>query len=115
MPNLSFVISIIAGLLWVVAFLFLRKPFGMPWPPRFQEREGALRKLSFKQYVCLLGALSWGFAMFVSSVVDNYLQGRFSGKPASHTSAVWMVFELVWWLAAGCLFGWVVWGGSRKA
>jgi H+/Cl- antiporter ClcA len=108
MPNLSFVISIIAGLLWVVVFRFLRKPLGI-------KREGALRKLSFNQYVCLLGALSWGFAMFISSVVDNYLQGMLSGKPAPHTSAVWMVFELVWWLAGGCLFGWLMSGGDRMA
>jgi hypothetical protein len=115
MPNLSFVISIIAGSLWVVVFRLLSKPFGMPWPQKFQERKGALRKLSFNQYVCLHGALSWGFAIFVSSIVDNYLQGMLSGKPAPHTAPVWIVSELLWWLAGGCLFGWMMWGGNKQA
>jgi len=32
------------------------------------------------------------------------------GNPASHVSAVWIMFELVLWLAGGCLFGWFVVG-----
>jgi len=114
MRHSPFVISIIAGLLWVVVFRLFSKLFGIPWPPRFQEREGALRRLSFNQYVCLFGALSWGLAMFVSSVVDEYLQ-TMSGNPASRTSVVWMALGLVGWLAGGCLFGWMTWGGNRQA
>jgi hypothetical protein len=101
MQHLPFVVSIMAGLLWVVVFKLSCKLLGIPWPLRFQQREGALRRLTSNQYACLFGALSFGFAMFVSSVVDNYLQGTFSDKPAPHTSAVWMVFELVWWSAGG--------------
>jgi hypothetical protein len=115
MWNLPFVVSITAGLLWVVVFKLSCKFLGIPSPSRFQQREGALRRLSSNQYACLFGALSWGFALFVSHVVDNYLQGILSGKPSPHTSSVWMVSELVCWLAGGCLFGWVMWGGNRQA
>src|ERR1700730_2694916 len=115
MQHLPFVVSIMAGLLCVVVFKLSCKFLGIPWPLRFQQREGALRRLTSNQYDCLFGALSFGFAMFVSSVVDNYLAGPCSDKPAPHTSAVWMVFELVWWSAGGCLFGWMMWGGNRQA
>lgn len=115
MRHLPFVISIMAGLLWVLVFRALHRPLGIPWPPSFQQRAGVFRNLSSNQYVCLVGALSWGFAMFVSSVVDDYLRGMLSGNPVSHTAALWMVFELVWWLAGGCLFGWLMWGGKRQA
>jgi hypothetical protein len=115
MRYLPFVVSMTAALLWVVVFKLSCKLLGIPWPSRFQQREGALRRLSSNQFACLFGALSFGFATFVRSVVDNYLQGTFSGKPAPHTSAVWVVSELVLWLAGGCLFGWMMWGGNRQA
>jgi hypothetical protein len=115
MRHLPFVISIIASLLWVVVFRLSSKFFGISWPPSFQQREGVLRRLSFNQYVCLLGGLGFGVAMFVASVTDNYLQGKLLGNPASHVSAVWIVFELVLWLAGGCLFGWLMWGRSRQS
>lgn len=103
--------SIVAGLLWVLVFTVSCKLFGLPRPTSVQQREGALRRLSFNQYACLFGALSWGIAMFVSFTVDEYLQGM-SGNAASRTSVVWMALRLVGWLAAGCLFGWMVWGGE---
>ena len=112
MRHFPFVISVTAGLLWVVAFGLCSKLFGIPRPASVQQPEGVLRRLSFNQYACLFGALSWGFAMFVIFVVDKFLQGV-SGNPASRPSVGWMAFELVWWLAAGCLFGWMMWGGSR--
>ncbi len=114
MRNSPFAISIIAGLLWVVAFRLFCKLFGIPWPPSVQQREGALRRLSFNQYACLFGALSWGLAMVTSSVVDMYLQGA-SAHPTSSTSLAWMASELAVWLAGGCLFGWMMWGGNRQA
>jgi integrase len=54
-----------------VVFKLSCKLLGIPWPSRFQQREGALRRLSSNQYACLFGALSWGFAAFASSVADN--------------------------------------------
>ena len=101
----------IAGLLWVVIFRFLCKLSGIPWVAGFQERPVALRRLSFNQYVCLLGALSWGFAMCISSIVYNHLQGTLTNT-APHKSAVSIAFELVLWLAGGCLFGWMAWGAN---
>src|SRR5208282_4350532 len=110
MEYLSFAIPILAGLLWVVVFRLVCKLLGIPMPGRFRDRPSALRRLSFNQYVCLLGALGWGFAMFVSSVADDYLRGpSFSVRPASL-----LVFRLVGWLASGCLFGWMLWSGSRQ-
>jgi hypothetical protein len=107
-----FGISIVAGLLWVVVFTLFCKLFGLPRPASVQQREGALRRLSFNQYACLFGALSWGIAMFVSEVIDEYLQGM-SGNPASSTSVLSRALRLVVWLVAGCFFGWTVWGGNR--
>jgi hypothetical protein len=60
----------------------------------------------------LYGALGWGIAMFVASVTDHYLQSRLLGHPAK-MSAPWMASELALWLAGGCLFGWMMWGGYR--
>jgi len=34
-----------AGLLWVVVFKLSCKLLGIPWPSRFQQREGAPRRL----------------------------------------------------------------------
>lgn len=107
-----FGISIVAGLLWVVVFTLFCKLFGLPRPTSVQQREGALRRLSFNQYACLFGALSWGIAMFVSNAVDEYLLGM-SGNPKSSKSVLSMALTLVGWLAAGCFFGWAVWGGNR--
>ena len=115
MQHLPSVVSMTAGLLWIVVFKLSCKLLGIPWPSRFQRREGALRGLSSNQYACLFGALSWGLAVFAASVADNYLEGALSGKPAPHTSVAWIVSELVWWLAGGCLFGWMIWGGHRQA
>jgi hypothetical protein len=112
MRHFPFVVSITAGVLWLAGFSLFCKLLGIPRPACFQQREGSLRRLSFNQYACLFGALSWGFAMFVIFVVDKFLQGM-SGNPASRTSVGWLVSELVWWLAAGCLFGWMMWGGNR--
>ena|SRR5580658_4081723 len=114
MQHLRFAISILAGLLWVVVFRLLCKLSGIPWAAGFQERPVALRRLSFNQYVCLLGALSWGFAMFVSSIVDNHLQGTLTGYSAPHKSPVSIAFELLLWLAGGCLFGWMMWGAGGE-
>ena len=110
MQHPSFTIPILAGLLWVVVFRLVCKLLGIPMPGRFRERPSALRALSFNQYACLLGALGWGFAMFVSSVADDYFRGPgFSARPASL-----LVLRLVGWLASGCLFGWMLWSGSRQ-
>jgi len=100
LPHLPFVISITAGLLWVVVFSLCCKLIGIPRPASFQQREGVLRRLSFNQYACLFGALSWGFSMFVIFVVDERLKGM-SGNPASRTSVVWMALQLAGWLAGG--------------
>jgi hypothetical protein len=107
--RLSFFVSMLAGMLWVVVFSLLCKLSGVPKPGRFQERPAALRRLSLNQYVCLFGGLGWGFAMFVSSVVDDYI--RRSGESFDGLS---LVFRLVGWLASGCVFGWLLWGGSRQ-
>lgn len=115
MRHLPFIISIIAGLSWLLAFRLSSRFLGISWPPGFQQREGVLRRLSFNQYVCLLGALGWGVAMFVASVANDYLQGKLLGDLAFHPSAAWITFELVLWLAGGCLFGWLLWGGSRQS
>jgi len=109
MERLSFAIPILAGVLWVVVFKLLCKLLGIPMPGRFQERPGAFRRLTFNQYVCLLGALSWGFAMFVSSMVDDHLRG-----PSVPVGGLWVVFRLMGWLASGCVFGWMLWSGSRQ-
>ena len=102
-----------AGLLWVAVFRFSCKFLGIPWPTSVQQRKGALGRLSFNQYVCLFGALSWGLAMFVTFVVDDYLQGT-SGNLAFGMSVVRIAGDLVIWLAGGCLFGWMIWGGKRQ-
>jgi hypothetical protein len=46
MQHLPFVVSIMAALLWVVVFKLSCKRLGIPWPSRFQQREGALRRSS---------------------------------------------------------------------
>jgi hypothetical protein len=112
MRHVPFLISIIAGLLWIVAFKFLGRLLGIPLPTNFQQRAGVLRLLSFNEYVCLYGALGFGIAMWITSVADDYFQGTMLGNPSPH-AAMWRVFELVWWLAGGCAFGWMVWGGYR--
>src|SRR5260370_25359546 len=50
---LPFVVSIMAGLLWVVVFKLSCKLLCIPWPLRFRQREGALRRLTSNQYACL--------------------------------------------------------------
>jgi hypothetical protein len=113
MRHLPFIISLVAGLLWVVVVKLSCKILGIPWPTRFQRREGVFRTLSSNQYACLFGSLSWGFGMFLCFAVDDYLQTAFD-NPASRSSIAWVAFELVWWLAAGCVFGWMMWGGNRQ-
>ena len=115
MRHLPFVISLGAGLLWAVAFGVLGKVFGIPSPTRFQYREGLFRRLSFTQYACFYGALGWGIAMFVMSVGDDYLQGTLLGNVVVHSSPAWAAFSLLFWVGAGCLFGWMVWGGDSKS
>ncbi|SRR6266852_5731820 len=113
MRHVPFIISLVAALLWVVVVKLSCKIFGIPWPARLEQREGVLRTLSLNQYACLFGSLSWGIGMFLSFVVDDYLQG-IVGNPESRSSIAWMAFELVFWLAAGCVFGWMMWGGNRR-
>jgi len=108
MRNLPFVISLVAGLLWAVAFGFLGKVFGITSPAKFQQRRGLLRRLSFTQYACFYGALGWGIAMFVMSVGDDYLQGKLLGNVVAHSSPAWAALSLLWWMGAGCLLGWMV-------
>jgi hypothetical protein len=114
-----FAIAVLAGLLWVVAFVLSCKFFGLPLPRRELQRKGVCRKLSANQYACLFGALSWGIAMFVSSVVDDYLRStRGNTVPIPYMSVLWMALEvmkLAIWLGAGCLFGWIMWGGYRHS
>jgi hypothetical protein len=107
----SFAVSLIACLLWVVVFLrFLTKWLGIPRPNQLGEgRTGLLGKLSSAQYACLIGTLSWGFAMFVATFLNRYLEAKMTGKPVE-VSGLWIVSELVWWLVGGCFFGWVMWG-----
>jgi len=112
MRLLPFAISIMAGLLWVVGFSAFGKLLGIPSPPKFQKHSGALGRLTLKQYACLYGALGWGMAMFVASLVDDYFQGKLLNNPVD--SAVRIASEVVIWLAAGCLFGWTMWGGYRE-
>ena len=107
MRHLPFIIATIAVLLWVVAVRLSCKLFGIPWPARFRQREGVLRGLSSNQYAGLFGALSFGIAMFLGFLVDDYLQGA---RPSIARVAI----DLVWWLAAGCVFGWMMWGGNRQ-
>jgi hypothetical protein len=110
MRHLPFIISITVNLLWLAAFLGpFSKLLGMPRPATFEQRGGIFRKLGFNQYVCLYGALSWGVAMFIGSVVDKNLQVAF-GSATSRMSVAEMAFELAGWLASGCLFGWLLWG-----
>ncbi len=110
--HFQFGISVVAGLLWVVGFSAFGKLLGVPSPTKFQRHPGVLRRLTSEQYACLYGALAWGIAMFVASLVDDYFQGTFLSKPV--VCAVHIAFEIVIWLAAGCLFGWMMWGGNRK-
>ena len=112
MRYLPFLISLVAGLLWIVAFKFLGGRLGIPLPTKFQQREGVLRLLTFNGYVCLYGALGFGIAMWIISVGDDYLQGMILGNPSPH-AAMQRLFELAWRLAGGCAFGWMVWGGYR--
>ena len=60
----------------------------------------------------MYGALGWGIGMFIASLVRDYLQGKVSINFMD--SAVLIVIEVVVWLAAGCLFGWMMWGGYRE-
>jgi hypothetical protein len=110
--HMSFPVSVVAGLLWVVVFFRLfTKWLGIPRPHQFRkERTGLLGKLSLTQYACLIGALSWGIAMFVASFLNRYLEGKMTGKPVADISGLWIVSELLWWLGGGCFFGWFMWG-----
>jgi hypothetical protein len=109
---LPFGISIMTGLSWVVGFSAFGKILGISSPPKFQPHSGALGRLSVKVYACLYGALGWGMAMFVAFLVDDYFQGKLPNNPLD--LAVRIASEVVMWLAAGCLFGWMMWGGYRK-
>jgi hypothetical protein len=110
--HMAFPVSLIAGLLWVAAFFgLLMKWLGIPRPHQFREEPtGLLGKLGFTQYACLIGALSWGIAMFIASFLNHYLEGKMIGKPVADTSGLWIVSELMLWLVGGCFFGWVMWG-----
>jgi hypothetical protein len=46
--------------------------------------------------------------------VDDYLQGMV-GNPVARSPIAGMAFELMWWLATGCVFGWLMWGENRQA
>ena len=110
--HLRFVIRLAAGVLWVIVFSIVGKFFGVPAPPKFQEHSRLLRRLTFNQYACLYGALGWGLAMLLASLVDDYLQDKLFGNGVE--SVVRITFEAVLWLALGCGFGWTVWGSYRK-
>jgi hypothetical protein len=111
---MAFPVSLIASLLWVAAFFgLLMKWLEIPRPHQFREEPtGLLEKLSFTQYACLIGALSWGVAMFIASFLNHYLEGKMTGKPVADTSGLWTVSELLLWLVGGSFFGWVTWGRS---
>lgn len=105
-------IPLAAGVLWAIVFSIVGKFFGVPAPPKFPEHSGVLRRLSFNQYACLYGALGWGLAMLLASLVDDYLQNRLLGNRVEFV--VRITFEAVLWLSVGCGFGWTVWGGHGK-
>ena len=110
--HLQVLIPLAAGVLWVIVFSIVAKFFGVPAPPKFQEYSGLLRRLAFKQYACLYGALGWGLAMLLASLVDDYLQDKLLSNRVESVARI--TFEVVLWLALGCGFGWTVWGGHRK-
>ena len=112
MRHLPFGISVVAALLWIVGFSLFGKRLGVPTPSEFQQHSGALRRLSLQQYACLYGALGWGMAMFIASLVEDYFQGRLPSNLIGSAGRV--AFEIVIYVAAGCLFGWMLWGGNRK-
>lgn len=110
MRYLPFVLGLTASLLWIsVVAGPLGKWLGAPRPASFVKRTKLLQGLSFNQYTCLYGALSWGIGCFLANVVDKQLQAVL-GIASSRMSAAEVTFALLGWMGSGCIFGWLLWG-----
>jgi hypothetical protein len=112
---LPFVVSVTAGLLWIGVFVpIVSRLFGVRLPINLRKRNAAIRQLSFGQYIWLVGVVSVGVGVSISSLVDEYLEWGFSGHWGLHASAASIVFHLAWWSATGAFFGWYMWGFNSK-
>jgi len=101
MSYLPFPISIAIAVLWI-AILFVLVP-----------RLTAVDIRRVKP--AIRGALSWGFAMFIASIADDYLRSRLIGDSSFRPSILGIGASLLWWLLGGAFFGWSFWSRTARA
>jgi hypothetical protein len=101
MRYLPFPISISIAVLWIVMLFILL--------PRLTAVD--IRKAG----PVIRGALSWGVAMFIASIADDYLRSRLVEGSSFGPSILGVGASLFWWLLGGALFGWSFWSHTREA
>ena len=100
------------ALLWFAMIMLLGRAFGVQLPFRIlRQRNAVSRRLTFAQYIWLIGVLGWGCGMWIATTLDDYLDWKYWVGSAHNLSAGNLLIHAVLWPLAGLLFGWMGWNG----
>jgi hypothetical protein len=106
------IVAVPVALLWFAMIMLLGRAFGVQLPFRIlRQRNAVSRRLTFAQYIWLIGVLGWGCGMWIATTLDDYLDWKYWGGSAHNLSAGNLLIHAVLWPLAGLLFGWMGWNG----
>jgi len=101
-------------LLWFTVVSVLVRPFGLRLPLipfRWTKHRAAFQGFTFPQYLIVGGILCFGCGVLIASTLSGYLEWKYwHGPPLTSEK---MVLDVVTWLLAGVLFGFISYDGNK--
>jgi len=99
----------IVAIIWNILLVVILRPWIRLPILRWNRDEGkaALKRLTPKKYIFLVGVCQWGWGCFLGLTLFDYLSARYWGEPARDLPPLRLLGTFVTWSLVGIWFGWM--------